>query len=351
MMTSRGFFMKKRNDVVKAVEVVESNNWPKKHTKNKSVVVHVPIPSGVDPKETDIVVEFLNDFEYHKYATKIREAEKINEKIYLQEGNYLKRFETFLKTKNPSTARNYKICSNRWIDFISNTKGLKPLDYFLVNIDDVIGFTSYLLEYKKLSINSVRCSIDCMKAFYGFVEKTTNGKIKNIFKFAVKPKQGNNIVHIPTDKEIKIITNAITDKNLLVIVKLICKYGYRIGFFERLTLLENNSIKFYSKGKWFVRKIDKTDLRMLLSIGYEIGAECNNGLQAVNTLSHKFRRLCADLNKNGSIKHCYHIHELRHKFAIDTYKNTLDIHYVSHCLGHSSIAITEIYLRGLNVDI
>jgi site-specific recombinase XerD len=288
---------------------------------------------------------------FAEYATLQREADKINEIKYLQNGNYLKRFETFLKTKYPSTARNYKICSNRWIDFISNVKGLKVQDYFLVDVNDVIGFNTYLLEYKKLSINSVRCTIDCMKSFYGFVEKTTNGKIKNIFKFAVKPKQENSVVNIPTNKEIKIITNAIKDKNLLVAVKMICKYGYRIGFFEHLTLLENNKIRFYSKGKWFVRKIDRTDLRMLVGIGYKIGVECNTGGQSVNTLSHKFRRLCVELNKKGSINHCYHIHELRHKFAVDTYKDTLDIHYVSHCLGHSSIAITEIYLRGLNVDI
>ena len=40
-------------------------------------------------------------------------------------------------------------------------------------------------------------------------------------------------------------------------------------------------------------------------------------------------------------------HNFRHTFAVNMLKNTNDIYLVSKLLGHQSISITEIYLRGM----
>jgi len=42
---------------------------------------------------------------------------------------------------------------------------------------------------------------------------------------------------------------------------------------------------------------------------------------------------------------------LRHFYALTEYTKTKDIYNVSKLLGHASIAITEVYLRGLKVNI
>ncbi len=66
-------------------------------------------------------------------------------------------------------------------------------------------------------------------------------------------------------------------------------------------------------------------------------------------LKNLFKYHTNNLYKNGCIHYAYSCHDLRHFFAITEYKKDCDIYRVSKLLGHSSIAITEKYLKGMNV--
>ena len=51
--------------------------------------------------------------------------------------------------------------------------------------------------------------------------------------------------------------------------------------------------------------------------------------------------------KAGQVKAVYSCHSFRHFFAVTEYKKDHDIHRVKELLDHSSIAITDRYLRSL----
>ena len=51
--------------------------------------------------------------------------------------------------------------------------------------------------------------------------------------------------------------------------------------------------------------------------------------------------------KAGKIRFPFSPHKLRHFYAVNEYRKTGDIRRVSKLLGHSGIAITERYLRGI----
>ncbi len=45
----------------------------------------------------------------------------------------------------------------------------------------------------------------------------------------------------------------------------------------------------------------------------------------------------------------YSVHDLRHAFAVKLYQEGRDIYAVSKALGHAGVAVTERYLRSLNL--
>ena len=59
-------------------------------------------------------------------------------------------------------------------------------------------------------------------------------------------------------------------------------------------------------------------------------------------ISHAFTKTVKDdgINPNGRS-----LHSRRHTFALREYVQTKDIYYVKGLLGHSSVTVTEIYMR------
>jgi len=45
----------------------------------------------------------------------------------------------------------------------------------------------------------------------------------------------------------------------------------------------------------------------------------------------------------------YSVHNLRHAFAVRTYRATHDIYSVKQALGHANVSVTETYLRSLGL--
>jgi site-specific recombinase XerD len=297
---------------------------------------------------SDSMVDLATYSNLFKFATMLREGGKINDAIDRNSIDFNGMVNTMTLQKATGTAKNYRVGLKRWYKYIESIYGLNanPLN---VSNQVCIEYSSWLKNqgYKN---NTIRSSIDLIKCVYSFIEKSCN--VKSPFELVKKPKQEPTVIIVPTNVEInKIIKGCKNNQLLSVIAKMCRKYGYRIGFIHRLTLLGNNRIHFYSKGKWYNRKIEPVDYRLLKSLDYHTNTEKIVSSSAINNLCQSFRRICKKLYDNGSVKNLYHIHHLRHKYAVDLYGSTKDIHYTSAMLGHHSTSITEGYLRSLSFDL
>ena len=63
-----------------------------------------------------------------------------------------------------------------------------------------------------------------------------------------------------------------------------------------------------------------------------------------------WRALTSD-NLSGTNRKLYSAHGIRHRFAIDFYNKSKDVHELSKRLGHSSLLVTTAYLSGLKSEI
>ena len=59
-------------------------------------------------------------------------------------------------------------------------------------------------------------------------------------------------------------------------------------------------------------------------------------------------RVVERLHREGRIAEKYSAHDFRHYFAVTEYRGDRNIHRLSRLLGHSGLAVTEAYLKGLN---
>jgi site-specific recombinase XerD len=296
----------------------------------------------------DSMVDYATYSNLLRFASMLREGERINNAIDRNSVDFNGMVETMIQQKTSGTAKNYRVGLKRWYRYIQSVYGLNvnPLN---VSNQVCMEYSNWLIN-KGYKNNTVRSSIDLVRSVYTFIEKSCN--IKSPFELVKKPKQEPTVVVIPTNTEVNKIVKGCKNKQLLsVVVRLCRKYGYRVGFIQRLTLLGNNRIRFYSKGNWYNRKIESTDYQLLRTLGYHTNTEKLVSSSTINNLCQSFKRICKVLYDNGSIRNPYHIHHLRHKYGVDLYGSTKDIHYTSAMLGHHSTSITEIYLRSLSIDL
>ena len=117
-----------------------------------------------------------------------------------------------------------------------------------------------------------------------------------------------------------------------------------------LNLLEikNNKYYSYSKGKEISWKVTDKAIKELKKNNLSFDAPFKN--KSSEVIRNVFYRSSKRLYEQGKIKASYSIHDIRHYFAVTLYKKTKDIELIRQALNHSSIAITGIYLRSLEVE-
>jgi site-specific recombinase XerC len=70
-----------------------------------------------------------------------------------------------------------------------------------------------------------------------------------------------------------------------------------------------------------------------------------------NALERRINNHMGKLYRVGKIRAAYSAHDFRHYFAVNEYEKTKDIYRVSTLLGHENIAITQTYLKSLDVEL
>lgn len=218
---------------------------------------------------------------------------------------------------------------------------------------------SYIIELQKQgkAAATIRQHIGGLSAFFGNVERKSKYAIKNCFRGSrvlPKKKPTKRIENeIPTEnlkqfkKDVMTIINAEQDKELKTMIVIMAFRGLRAGSFQNMTF---HGGKFFttSKGK----EISGALPTICIDAIKQAGLSKNNPFAKWNSakVSSTFQYHIGKLYAAGKISYKYSAHDLRHFFALSEYTRNKDIYALSKLLGHSSISVTEIYLRGLKVD-
>ncbi|MEI0492072.1 site-specific integrase, partial [Brachyspira intermedia] len=160
-------------------------------------------------------------------------------------------------------------------------------------------------------------------------------------------------LEVPSKKEIELIIKDISDPLIKVAIIFIMECGVRVGALPKLEI-RNNKYYSYSKGKEISWKVTEKVIKLLAKArrAKQNNLSFNNPFRnkSSEVIRNIFYRSSKRLYNQGKIKAAYSIHDVRHYFAVTLYKQTKDIELIRQALNHSSIAITGIYLKSLEVE-
>ena len=173
------------------------------------------------------------------------------------------------------------------------------------------------------------------------------------------PVKNKKRLEVPTKKEIELIIKDISDPLIKVAIIFIMECGVRVGALSKLEI-RNNKYYSYSKGKEISWKVTDKVIKELKKNNLSFNNPFKN--KSSEVIRNIFYRSSKRLYEQGKIKAAYSIHDIRHYFAVTLYndirhyfavtlyKQTKDIELIRQALNHSSIAITGIYLKSLEVE-
>ncbi len=134
------------------------------------------------------------------------------------------------------------------------------------------------------------------------------------------------------------------------IVKLAIEFirdtGVRVGAIDNLKI-KGDKYYAYSKGKDISGSVSKAMLNKIKASKLSMVEPFKSKSSEVVRVS--FAKVCKRLYARGDIEAAYSVHDIRHLFAVSFYKKTKDMYALKNLLNHSSIAITEIYLKSLDI--
>lgn len=288
-----------------------------------------------------------------------RYTNQMNKEVDLKKYNYKELKEIFLSSGSSENTNNaYRNALKHFEKFLEERKINNPLSIDCAIADDFI----YSLRNENKSASTIRQFTGAVSSFFSFVERRSNGTIKNAFRGTkARPKETtvktnkfysvcvNNDCLETFEKDYNTIIENIDNKELKTILLVMKETGLRVGAFNENFQIKGNRFSAVSKGKNISGFIPDSCLKAIRNAGllHTNTFKNWNDTKTKNLLKYHTKRLY----EKGLISNAYSCHDFRHYFAITEYNKDHDIYRVSKALNHSSIAITERYLKGLNVII
>ncbi|CRF35411.1 integrase [Brachyspira suanatina] len=278
---------------------------------------------------------YLNILDYMKEEQLIKQIDYETEKE-----NFFKQCS---KTKSNHTKRQYKNGLNKLEEYCKmNNKNIlfikaREADDFITEVNS-----------SELSNLSIRALVSSCSSFFSFLERRYPF-MKNPFRGTKTrpPVKNKKRLEVPTKKEIELIIKDISDPLIKVAIIFIMECGVRVGALPKLEI-RNNKYYSYSKGKEISWKVTDKVIKLLKQNNLSFNNPFRN--KSSEVIRNIFYRSSKRLYNQGKIKAAYSIHDIRHYFAVTLYKQTKDIELIRQALNHSSIAITGIYLKSLEVE-
>ena len=278
---------------------------------------------------------YLNILDYMKEEELIKQIDYETEKE-----NFFKQCS---KTKSSHTKRQYKNGLNKLEEYCRmNNKNIlfikaREADDFITEVNS-----------SELSNLSIRALVSSCSSFFSFLERRYPF-MKNPFRGTKTrpPVKNKKRLEVPAKKEIELIIKDISDPLVKMAIIFIMECGVRVGALPNLEI-KNNKYYSYSKGKEVSGKVTDKVIKELKKNNLSFDKPFKN--KSSEVIRNIFYRSSKRLYNQGKIKAAYSIHDIRHYFAVTLYKQTKDIELIRQALNHSSIAITGIYLKSLEVE-
>ena len=191
---------------------------------------------------------------------------------------------------------------------------------------------------------SIRLRIAAASSFYTFLDRETEGRIRNPFLGTrLRPTRTSATPQIPSATDVEhIIEAAKGDLKAACIV--IIEHGFRVGALPSLQIW-GQRFQGVSKGKQVSGVLSERARNAIIEASLDARAPWQ-GISA-DSLRNRFQYLCRGLYAKHLIAAAYSIHDLRHYYAIQYYREHRDIYSLKLLLGHASIQVTEHYLKGM----
>ncbi len=251
--------------------------------------------------------------------------------------------ELFLaQFESPFTKRTYKAAFKRFTDWC------KQNDIKFASLTPTIA--DAWIAYEKQSGRapaSVRKDVATMSSFYTFLEKNYALMVNPFRGTKARPEnKASKKIEVPDDKDFYTIIENVPPE-LSVIVQLMGFTGLSAGAFENLSF-HDNIMQSVSKGKEIKQLVPNDVIRIIEKAGLNKTHPFSSWkAYRIENLLHYYTE---KLHSEGMIKSAYSAHDFRHYFAVCEYSKNRNIYELSKLLNHSSLVITQNYLKTLNIE-
>jgi len=191
---------------------------------------------------------------------------------------------------------------------------------------------------------SVRRDVAACSSFFTFLERR-HTMVRNPFR-GTKSRPGKRATRpasYPSPEEADLIRDALPT-HLRAALSMLVFRGLRIGALPSLTL-KCGRFTAMSKGREIQGAVPERVLSDLKT-AHLAGPRPFTSYSGTQ-LADGIRKKTKILQKAGLIGDAYSAHDFRHLYAVTEYRKDRDLYRISKLLGHSTLHVTETYLRGL----
>jgi hypothetical protein len=217
--------------------------------------------------------------------------------------------ENFLAVKNKNstaTKNGYKDSVQRFVKWCRN-QDIPPLE---VTVHDVDRYQGFLVD-SGFANKSVRTFILGVSSFYTFLLYRYPRVFKvNPFTHRDLPRDiCKNHKDYPTKEDIRSLKKEFTRigrNDMVCVVDLLSKYGFRVGSFSTLHIDKNGRYSFLSKGREYPGQFTKTEHRNIIKYGVQD--------LTVSTIKTNIKKYVQKLYKIGGVSCDFSVHDIRRHF-------------------------------------
>jgi len=257
--------------------------------------------------------------------------------------DYVAERETFLaqagRTGSAHTRRAYSSSVARLEAFAAR----RAIQVTAMRARDADDF-AYALAAEGRAPGSVRRDIAAASSFFSFLERRHEAVTNPFRGTKARPaKRESRPAAYPSEEEAIRILAALPAMAKAAAAVMLYR-GLRVGALPSLALI-GSRFTARSKGKNLVGTLPAEALAEIRTA--ELDARRPFAVTTGQRLADAVRYASGKLATAGTIAAPYSAHDLRHLYAVSEYRKDRDIYRVSKLLGHASIQVTEVYLRGL----
>jgi site-specific recombinase XerD len=310
----------------------------KQLTVNKTVENMARMISHNSPTLNDLTPEQLE--QVARFVVTRNLTDELNLKSKLVNINYKMERDIFLlqvsRTGSEYTQSSY-YKSLRLLEKYTKKNGLNILQLTQGQADDFIYSLSGSPNTKNLIISGISSFYSFMERRHSVVKNPVRGTKSRPVKKPVKE------IEVPDEIELFTILNTLPEMEKLAVM--IMSYrGLRVGSLNKLKVW-GNKYQSVSKGKNIFGELP---IEVITSLN---GNRMPFENMTTNSLKLRIYRHTLKLYREGKIRSPYSCHDFRHYFSVTEYMKDKDIYRVSKLLDHTSISITEGYLRSLKIAV